>query len=504
VRVRWDLCDKGIVSVNQFNQMTEPQVSRRETVTEAKAPRSASPKPPRRGFRTIASVIAILLILLVGVGMAMFVSSLREPPKRAEPVERVRTVQVFQTRPMTVQEMISGFGTARCMQQVVISAQVAGEIVETLEPFKVGQSVQAANVKTDGEGRSVATDADVIVRIDPQNYQEKLDQAEDRLQEDQAELDRLQQEKKNLQKRLQIQQRSFDEYQKEYERVSLLVQQGVLSESNLTTAELDLRRYEDAKVQLETELSLLPVKIQQIEARARTHRNDLELAQLDLDRTTVRSPISGQFREIHVERGQYVSVGTPLVTVVNSRQVEIPVGIPLHDFQKLSSRIAAGEYPSVELRANRSDSFVWKGIVSRAAPVADASTRTVEVYVVVDNEEFETPLLPGTFVTVSIDGPIYENVFPIPRDTVYRGEVFLAEEGRAVRRDVKQRTVLESISLIEHSLQSGDEVIMTNLDILEDGDKIRISEDGTQSLRDELLRLRLPTLRVLDRGPLTP
>ncbi|MFN3160259.1 MAG: efflux RND transporter periplasmic adaptor subunit [Rubinisphaera brasiliensis] len=480
--------------MNQINQTTESPVASR--------PATRSPQRPRRGFRAIVSILAILLILVGGVGASMFVSSLREPPRRAEPVERIRAVQVFETRPMTVQEMITGFGTARCMQQVVVSAQVSGEIVETLEPFKVGQAVQAANVKVDQQGRSVSSQGDVIARIDPQNYQEKLDQAEDRLKEDQAELDRLAQEKQNLQKRLQIQQRSFDEYQKEYDRVSRLVQQGVLSESNLTTAELDLRRYEDSKVQLETELSLLPVRIQQIEARARTHRNDLELAQLELDRTTIRSPISGRFQEIHVERGQYVSVGSPLVTVVNSRQVEIPIGIRLHDYQKLSARITSGDYPEVELRANRNDSFVWKGVVSRAAPVADASTRTVEVYVVVDNDEFETPLLPGTFVTVSIDGPVYENVYPIPRDTVYQGQVFLAEDGKAVRRDVEQRTVLESISLIENSLQPGDAVIMTNLDILEDGDKIRIADEGTQSLKDELLRLRLPTLRVIDPGTL--
>lgn len=449
------------------------------------------------------SVVVILVVLVASYSAARMIIAMKPTPRRVEPVERVHTVQPYLTERITVQELIPSFGTARAMKSVVLSAQVAGELIETMEILRVGQAVRAPRVVTGESGISERLDGDEIVRIDPQTYQRRLDQAEDLAREIEVELARLKQEETNFERRLKIQKLSFEEYEREYNRVKGLFERNVVSRSELSAAELDLRRYEDAMVQLETELHLLPVRIRQTEAKLTTQRNEVELARLDLQRTRVTSPISGHLSEVQVERGQYVRVGDPLVTVTSANQVEVPVGIPMREYLKLIPRITAGELPQAVLKTVNSggQEGEWTGLVTRAAPVADPQTRTVDLFVLVDNEQYSRPLLPGTFVTVAIDGPVYENVIPIPRDTVYQRQVFVVEEGRAVRKAIEPIAQIESIMLVGAPLKAGELIIMTNLDILQPGDAVRAPGDTTQSFRDELSRLRRPGLRILNSDP---
>ncbi len=457
-------------------------------------------KPPvkRLLFSFLLTLGLMLLIGGAGFGASTFFASLIKKPTRVTPGERVVSVQVFEAESATVQELIQGYGTVRTMKKVTLSAQVAGEITETIEPLKIGQSVLAETSRTDSKGESHRTQGDLIVRIDPQTYQEKVDQTTDRLREDQAEINRFEQEKLNLNRRLLIQKKNVEAFRKEYERINNLVKQGIASPSDLTTAELDLSKYEDAMVQVETEQALIPFRIKQILARIQTHQNDLEIARLDLNRTYITSPISGQLSEIHVERGQYVRVGDPLVTIVNFDRVEIPVGIPLQDYLKIIPQIRNRKYPRATIRTNSDSSATWEGIVTRAAPVADTKTRTVQLFVVVDNKNAASPLLPGTFVSIRIDGPVYEKVIPVPREAIFQNEVFVIRDQKVEKRAVQQIMKIQSLSLIESGLKPADQVILTNLDILTEGDRVNPGNQENLNLETELKRLPFPFLRRID------
>lgn len=455
---------------------------------------------PRMRLGSFVLLTLVLILIIAGVGYAASVhfTSLRKKPSRVKPVDNVFSVQVFRTESATVQELVQGFGTVRAMKKVTLSAQVAGGIIETIEPLKVGQAISAATHLIGNDGMSRITGGELIVRIDPQIYQEKVDQHADRLREDQAELNRIAQEEKNLNRRLLIQKKSLESFQKEYNRVSNLVKQGIGSPSDLTTAELDLSRYEDAMVQVETELALIPERNNQILARMKTHQNDLDIANIELNRTSVISPISGHFSEVHVNRGQYVRVGDPLVTIINFDRVEIPIGIPLQDYLKIIPQIREQKYPRATIRTNSNSTGTWEGIITRAAPVANPQTRTVEVFVVVDNKNTESPLLPGTFVSISIAGPVYENVIPIPREAVFLDEVFIVRDNKAFKQSVVSKTKIQSFSLIQSGLEPGDQVILTNLDILKSGASVKVSDQEILTLDAELKRLPFSFLKKMD------
>ena len=86
--------------------------------------------------------------------------------------------------------------TSKSDREVVLSAQVAGEVAEIHPQLKIGQRVRPQ--KLDLEKQSDSCPGDLLLRIDPATYQAKVTQGRNHLAEDLAELDRIKQEASNL------------------------------------------------------------------------------------------------------------------------------------------------------------------------------------------------------------------------------------------------------------------------------------------------------------------
>jgi len=185
-----------------------------------------------------------------------------------------------------------------------------------------------------------------------------------------------------------------------------------------------------------------------------------------------------------------VQPGTPLYRVTQIDAVVIAV--PLHplDFAKIADLVLAGEQPQVELAENEVASSRWTGRVVRISPEADTATRTIDVFVEVENkregQQVTVPLLPGSFVQARIEGPILTDVIVVPRAAVIGNaagstRVFVERAGRAVEVPVEVSRRLEAQAFISAGLTSGDRVVMTNLDALKDDSQISVQKMTTPS-----------------------
>ncbi|MCH7990556.1 MAG: HlyD family efflux transporter periplasmic adaptor subunit [Planctomycetes bacterium] len=458
-------------------------------------------------------------------------ASLKQPPAEREPIEKIYNVEVFDVEPANLQEIISGFGTARADREVTLAAEVAGSIESVHLHLKVGREVHPQRIRLDKNGRSETLPADVLLQIDPKTYQQRVEQSQKRIAEATAELRQLEQEKKNLTLESGKAKADVIEYRREFQRILQLQQDGVLVESDVTKSRLELQRYELLFTRAENRVKLLPFREKQINARIETYQTDLRMAELDLERTIVIPPFSGTLSEVTAEKGQYVRPGDPLVRITDKTFVEIAVPITLEDFAKIEPKLRQEESnfvrkPLAALAENESDPPRWVGRVVRASPIADELTRTVNIFIRVDNrsppnitEEISTknrkpwsPLLPGSFVHARIDGPILEQILVVPRDAIVNGRVFVAvamnkqmaddsgnrpdsfvgkdiqsqqEEILLVEeRAVTVKRTLHSFAVVSHGLKPGDRVILTNLDIIHPNAKIRVRSH--RKLADEL------------------
>lgn len=444
-------------------------------------------------LRVLISVVLIVLIFGGGISMSLFLAGLREATPLREPEPRRYHVEVFQVEQSRLQELIPAFGTARADRQVVIAAQVAGEIVEVHPRLKTGTFVQAPDVVTSGGGESLRNPGDTLVVIDPRTYVERVVQYEGRIAEARAELGVLDQEEKNL-ARLEAQlEQDVTDFQREHAKVEQLAARKIATDSDVRRSLIEMRTAETQLVQNQNARALLPSRREQVVRRITTLQNDLDIAKLDRARTTVRPPFDGRLAEIHVEQGQYVRPGDPLVVLSDASVVEIPLALSLDDYARLIPLVRAGKFPTAALAENETAPPRWYGQLQRVAPQADERTRSVMVYVQVDNREHDTPLLPGTFVYARIDGPLLDGALVVPRDAYLNGRGFVLKEGKAVRRDVRALRTIQTFSLIESGFEPGDQVILSNLDVLTDGALVDASIIRT--LTEELAAARNPLLR---------
>jgi multidrug efflux pump subunit AcrA (membrane-fusion protein) len=501
--------------------------------------------------KVILSVALCSGFVGAGVGGYVILAGMKQQPPRRERVQKVYAIETFEVERADLEEIITAFGTTRPNREVTIDAQVAGEIVVAQVHFpdartgkqqdqglKVGHRLRGPETVTEPKDPSLdpgipkPSVGKLLLQIDDATYVKRVAQAQNRIHEDAAELKRLQQEQENNEALLDKVTKDYEIYLKQFRRIEKLHARKIATDSELTTAELELARYEDAKIQRKNEQALFPSRIELLEKKQQTHRTDLELAELDVARTNVTPPFSGVISEVMVELGEYVNVGEPLFRLIDTSEIEIPLPLTLHDYAKIEKKLLDGEMPRVELSENETAPKRWVGYVVRRAPEADVRLRSVNVFVHVDNngqenEAQDIELLPAVFVHARIEGPVIPKAIVVPRDVIRNGKLFVITnlkkvkstgkhvrgnsrspissrsstsvavyEGVVEERQVTVERALRNLAIISKGLEPGEHVAMTNLDVIYTGAKVRIETHF--SLDDALEEQGIPALRRYD------
>ena len=124
------------------------------------------------------------------------------------------------------------------------------------------------------------------------------------------------------------------------------------------------------------------------EASLKQAEGGLRSAQASLEKTLIRSPISGTINTLSVRRGDFVSVFLLAAIVSNNSALEIQAFVTEEDKREIKiggSVTVAGNY---------------KGIVTSIAPGLDPVTRKIEVKIGIEDD---VDLTHGTTVRISID-----------------------------------------------------------------------------------------------------
>jgi RND family efflux transporter MFP subunit len=181
-------------------------------------------------------------------------------------------------------------------------------------------------------------------------------------------------------------------------------------------------------------------KPQLVEATANhaSAESQLEIAELNLERASIRAPFNGRISEIRVDLGQYVTIGTPLVKIYDIATAEIR--LPLTDRQlailDLPLGQSADDGPQVKLSATIAGrAHHWEGVITRTDASIDTQSRMYYAIVEVDKPfgvdqgsqiTPQAPLMPGLFVNAEIAGKNLEDVLVLPRESLVRREYIYA------------------------------------------------------------------------------
>lgn len=152
-----------------------------------------------------------------------------------------------------------------------------------------------------------------------------------------------------------------------------------------------------ARAQLERiEEGPASAQVQAAEAQVRQAEAALYLAQLQLEKATVRAPIDGVILNVNTTAGNMVAPGTP-ITTINSHDVRVTIRVE----ETRLAGLALGQ--RAEIRVNAYPDRTFTGVVTIIAPTLDPATRTVQV--TIRPEDPERLLAPGMFASVTLAAP---------------------------------------------------------------------------------------------------
>ena len=168
---------------------------------------------------------------------------------------------------------------------------------------------------------------------------------------------------------------------------------------------------------------LVAKKPQIAQARAQLQsaiaRRDIQ--QTNLERSVFSLPFSGRVVESSADEGQILSAGQSFGRVYSLDAVEIVVSLAPEELAK----IMPAENRMVTITA---DGNTYAGTVERIAAERDARSRFSQVFISIKDSQ---SLVPGTFVSVKLDGPAIAGAFMLPESTLQVGQVFwIVQNGR--------------------------------------------------------------------------
>ena len=477
--------------------MNEPAVEQRRADPEPEADGAGQPDPQIRvdqdeapaspgvvgrlvsiGFR----VLLVLVLLGIGAAVFGFLAGQRTSPERTEGDVQRLGVLTMSVAPREVTRVWSGYGTARSMQAVDVSSQVTARVTQRPERIEAGQSVRKG---------------EVIVRLDPTDFEQRVEQATRRIQSLEAQLASLDIEERRTKEQAELAVRQTEIAEREYRRAVDAFEDGAGTQNEVEarlTAFMAASRDSAAIAQRSEQI---PARRDGIEADLAAQRASLQIEQTDLERTAIVSPIDGVLQDVMAREGERLAPGAVVARVVDLSKIETPVRLPMG----AQRDVRIGN--SVALRTDGEGQREWTGIVSRIAPEADAATRSFTVFVEVEQrsgaeiiaEEDGRVLLPGQFVIADIRPESTSRRMIAPRRAVSGDRVLVARETEdgwiaksiAVRVGFAVDGAFPGLHpsetqwlVVEEGLEPSDRLIVSNLDAITDGMPVDVAPVGAQ------------------------
>ncbi len=359
-------------------------------------------------------------IILAAVGASVLLVQMKPTPPRKEREDLDPLVEVLTLETMTANFEIVSQGTVRPRTETVLSAEVSGTITRISPKFVAG---------------GVFDRNEVLLRVDPTNYEVAVRQAE-----------------------ALVKQRTI-----EHDGARKLRSQGYRAEAEYASAAAALA----------------------------TAEAELVRARRNLERTYIRLPYEGIVRAKEADLGQFVNPGTRLgvVFATDFAEVRLPLtdsDLAFVDLPDAAEITASGnaDGPAVRLTATQKGREVeWRAKIVRSEGVVDEKSRVTYAVVRVEDpyrRHSDGPALPvGTFVNAVIEGAAAENVIRVPR-AVLRGSdelLFVDADNKLQIRRVDIVRADARFVYVRGGAEAGERVVATALETPVNGMGVRTTDD---------------------------
>jgi RND family efflux transporter MFP subunit len=372
----------------------------------------------------IQAALTLAALVIGSIGMYALKESRSEAhhKKPPPPLPSVRVVDV-QLDSRTVS--VSGHGTVSPLREISLVPQVAGKVVKISPALVDGGAFQKG---------------DVLLRIDPQDYQIAVTLAKARLKDAESKFVQAREESAAAKE-------EWAQLHGNNEPPPLVAKEPQLAAAS---AQLEASQAERVK------------------------------AELQLGRTRIKAPFDGRVAEKAVDIGQYVTTGQKLALLYATQAVEIIMPMPTEDLAwfhvpGFTNSNGHGTDAMVEVRI-AGETKQWPGRVVRSEGKLDQRTRMVNVVVrVEDPYATRPPLAVGLFAKATLQGRTLDQAALIPRAALRdNDQVWVVDANDCLTfRTVKVNRLGFDGAIIGSGLKEGEQVVVSTLKGVSDGMRVR-------------------------------
>lgn len=212
-------------------------------------------------------------------------------------------------------------------------------------------------------------------------------------------------------------------------------------------------------------------------------RAGIARTQAIIDQKLIRAPFAGELGIRQVQLGQYVSPGTPLVTLTDLDPLYVNFTLP----EQTRAEVEVGR--KVEVRVDAFSDRVFEATLTTVEPQVDPSTRTIKLQATLPNPD--KLLLPGMFANARLVLPPDPDVVTVPEtavtQTLYGDSVYVVHDDaapdgkpvqKAVQTFVETGSVADGRIVIKRGVEAGDMVVASGQLKLHNGAAVTIAPDS--------------------------
>ncbi|MBT3527590.1 MAG: efflux RND transporter periplasmic adaptor subunit [Porticoccaceae bacterium] len=387
------------------------------------------------GFLMKKYVPLLLVLGAIAVTVIMFLSQ-PEPVKAAAPEAALAVkTQILKSTSVTLE--VESQGTVQPRTRTSLISEVSGAVLEVSEQFIVGGTFGAG---------------DVLLSLDPTDYEVALQRAEAQLISANAKLE--------LEKARAIQ------AAKEWQMTG--------------------RPQSEAPI-----LALRKPYLAEAEANILQSKAEVKRAKQKLEKTKIRAPYAGMVAFKSADVGQYVTTGSRLGETFAIDFVEVRLPLTERDLARMDALTFKG-IPS-ESMVTLSGSVngkqrEWLAEVVRSEGVVNEINRSQYLVARMSDpygisgsgDSVSPPLLVGTFVTAKLKGKVLEDVFELPRSALLQGSKVATVDSQT-RMNIRAVDVIFSDDSFYYvtGLNDGVQVITSALGTPIEGLKLLLRNSST-------------------------
>jgi len=205
-------------------------------------------------------------------------------------------------------------------------------------------------------------------------------------------------------------------------------------------------------------------------AQAENYKAQMDTAALNVERCTIRSPISGTVNRLFFEEGKYLNLSDKVSEILQTDKLKVKVGIPESDVDSVSKLESFDvEIDALEKKTVRAS----KHFISKTT---DSMARLYSLELMIDNASGE--ILPDMFARVDILKRVVPDAIAVPLYSLIsinnQNIAYITEGNTAYARKVELGIQEGWLVEIKSGLKKGDRLIAVGQRDVSDGQKVKV------------------------------